>query len=197
MDLSFKKCSARSSTLSKCWSLVREKTKKVYNSSMLTIQLLSDPDTARRIGKFLTGSEAFDQTWAKNEKALVEQAPLDSLLHSNHRYWYVEDHGVIVAAMGVRQNELTSGGYQMDQDYLAVHREYRRKGLASRLMNQVIQYVRDQGGRYIHVVSSDIDSYAPARSFYEKFGFVKAGTMPNYYELGDGRVDYYLEFQPT
>jgi hypothetical protein len=54
------------------------------------IKKLSDLETAKKIGEFLTGPFAFEQTWAPNEKALVIQAPIDSLEKLNHRYWYIE-----------------------------------------------------------------------------------------------------------
>lgn len=137
---------------------------------MFQVNVLKDQATAIKIGRFLTGPNAFEQTWAPNEKKIVEQAPLDSLSGKNHRYWYVEDKGEIIGAIGVRENKYGSGGYEMDQDYVAVHKNYRHRGIASRLLQAVEEYVRKNGGRYTHVLSCDIDSYKPARIFYEKNG---------------------------
>jgi len=95
------------------------------------IKVLKDKQTAQRVVDFLTGPNAFSQTWAPNEKKIVKQAVEDSLNAKNHRYWYVEVDNMIVAAMGVRENKYGSGGYVMDEDYLAVHKDYRRKGIAS------------------------------------------------------------------
>lgn len=160
---------------------------------MMEIKTLTDQQTAEKIGVFLTGPDAFDQTWAPEEKELVEQAPLDSVGKKNHRYWYVEDHGEVVAAMGVRENKYGSGGYVMDEDYLAVHKDYRKKGLASQLLHEIEKFVKENDGRYIHVLSCDIDSYAAARAFYEKNGYRKVAEMPNYYVPGEGRIDYFKE----
>lgn len=159
----------------------------------MEIKTLTDQQTAKKIGAFLTGPNAFDQTWAPEEKELVEQAPLDSLGKKNHRYWYIEDHGEIVAAMGVRENKYGSGGYVMDEDYLAVHKDYRKKGFASQLLHEIEKFVKKNDGRYIHVLSCDIDSYAAARAFYERNGYHKVAQMPNYYVPGEGRIDYFKE----
>lgn len=156
-----------------------------------TIKILKDISTAKRIGEFLTSSDAFDQTWAPEEKTLVMQAPIDSIDSSNHRYWYIEDEGKIIAAMGVRENKYGSGGYAMDDDYLAVHKDYRKNGLANILLQEVEKFVEENKGRYIHVLTCDIQSFAPARAFYERNGYTKVATIPDYYVDGEGRIDYF------
>lgn len=160
---------------------------------MLKVEQLTDEVTAKKIGEFLTGSNAFDQTWAPNEKQLVEDSVVESLTNDKHQYWYVEVNGEIVAAMGIRENKYGSGGYEMDEDYFAVHKDYRHKGLASDLLKIVEQFVRDRNGRYIHALSCDIGSYAPARAFYKKNGYKQVAHIPNYYVEGEGRVDFFKE----
>lgn len=154
---------------------------------------LKDIDWAIKIGEFLTGPNAFEQTWAPNEKAFTIQAPIDSLGKTTHRYWYIEDQGKIIAAIGVRENKYGSAGYEMDSDYIAVHKDYRNRGLAQALLNEMERFVEEVGGRYIHVLTCDIDSYGPARKFYEKNGYKKVSEIPNYYVAGEGRIDYYKE----
>ncbi len=154
------------------------------------IQELQDEATAIRIGEFLTGP-TFEQTWAPKEKDLVKKAPLDSLHSNKHQYWFIEDKGAIIAAIGIRENKYGSGGYEMDADYVAVHKNYRKLGLATQLLQKVEAYVKANGGRYIHILSCDIDSYAPARAFYEKNGYKKVTEIPHYYVKGEGRIDYF------
>ncbi len=161
---------------------------------MYQVKVLKDKQTAVRVGEFLTGPNAFEQTWAPNEKAIVAKAPIDSLTGRNHRYWYVEAGGKIIGAIGVRENKYGSGGYEMDSDYVAVHKDFRQVGIATQLLKQVEEYIKERGGRYLHVLSCDIDSYKPARMFYEKNGYKKVAEMPDYYVEGEGRVDYYKKF---
>ena len=161
---------------------------------MFQTKVLTDAENAELIGDFLTGSNTFDQTWAPNEKAFVKQAPFDSLINEHHRYWYVESRGQIIGAIGVRENKYGSGGYEMDQDYIAVHKDYRHQGIASLLLSEVEKYIKDNQGRYLHVLTCDIDSYSAARSFYEKHGYVKVATIPDYYVVGEGRIDYLKKF---
>ena len=132
---------------------------------MYQIKILSDDKTAIEVGEFLTHPDTFEQIWAPSEKEFVRQAPLDSLGKDNHRYWYAEAEGKIIGAMGVRENKYGSGGYEMDADYMAVHKEYRNLGLASELLKKVEEYVLEKKGRYLHVLTTDTDGYKAARTF--------------------------------
>ncbi len=83
----------------------------------------------------------------------------------------------------------------MDEDYVAVHKDYRRQGIASALLGAMESFVKSQSGRYIHILTCDINSYKPARAFYESKGYKKVAVMPNYYLPGEGRIDYYKELK--
>lgn len=161
----------------------------------MKIQIARNHKTALKIGDFLTGPNAFDQTWAPDEADLVKKAPLDSLKSEKHRYWYVEEKGQLIAAMGVRENKYGSGGYEMNEDYLAVHQDFRRQGIASVMLVEVEKFVKSMGGRYIHILSCDIESYKPASAFYEKHGYKKVGEIPDYYVEGEGRIDYFKKLE--
>jgi ribosomal protein S18 acetylase RimI-like enzyme len=162
---------------------------------MYTVKVLENKETARKIGEFLTSENAFDQTWAPNEKAMVMQAPLESLKSENHCYWYVENNGQIIGAIGVRENKYRSVGYEMNADYIAVHKDHRRRGIASMLIEKMENFVKERKGRYIHILTCDIESYKPALEFYENNGYKKVAELPNYYVEGEGRIDYLKELE--
>jgi len=162
---------------------------------MHEIKPLKDKATAIKIGEFLTGPNAFDQTWAPNEKQIVIDSVIESLDSDHHQYWYIEDNGEVIAAMGIRENKYGSGGYEMDEDYFSVHKDYRHQGLASKLLSEVERFVAENSGRYIHALSCDIDSYAPARAFYQKHGYKQVSHLPNYYVAGEGRIDFFKELK--
>lgn len=161
----------------------------------MEVKILKDVETAEKIGEFLTGPYAFEQTWAPNEKKMVLKATLDAIGKDHHRYWYVEnENGEVISALGVRENKYGSGGYEMDADYVAVHKNYRNQGIASLLLKEMEFFVKESHGRYIHILTCDIPSYAPARAFYEKHGYKKVAEIPNYYVKGEGRIDYFKEY---
>lgn len=160
----------------------------------MEIHVLKDRNIATKIGDFLTGDNAFQQTWAPNEKEFVKKAVLESIDNENHIYWYVEEEGKIIAALGIRENKYGSGGFEMDEDYVAVHKDFRKRGIANQLMDMAENYIKEKGGRYLHALTCDIDSYAAARAFYENRGFEKVAVIPDYYVEGEGRIDYFKKF---
>jgi len=153
-------------------------------------RLISKPE-ALLIVKFFLSRDAFTHKWAPGEKDIVRKAPFDSLVNFHHAYWYIEEGGKIIGAIGVRENEYKSGGYELADDFFAVHIKFRRKGIGSLLFSEMEKYVKKNNGRYIHILSCDTDLYSPARKFYEKMGYKKVLEIPDYYVIGEGRVDYY------
>lgn len=158
---------------------------------MYTIKKLIDQETAKQIGQFVVGSHTFDQTWTPNEKQLVQQSVIASLNNPNHQYWYIQHNGEIIASIGIKENKYGSGGWEMDSDYLAVHQNFRRQGIASKLVQVMEQFVRANKGRYIHILTCDIESYQPALIFWQNQGYQEVARIPDYYVPGEGRIDYF------
>jgi ribosomal protein S18 acetylase RimI-like enzyme len=155
------------------------------------IKALKDRKTAIKIGNFLVGPKTFDHVWYPGEKTLVKKAVIESLEGKNHQYWYIEDNRMIIGAIGIRENKCKNGGYEMDADYIAVHKDYRRQGIANRLLKTAEKYVIKNKGRYIHILTCDIEPYKPANYFYQSNNYKKVAEMPDYYNKGEGRIDYY------
>ncbi len=69
--------------------------------------------------------------------------------------------------------------------HIAVRRDMRRQGIASRLLEEAIRLSRPEGARWITLEVRD--SNRPAQKMYEKFGFTVKGVRPGYYD--DTRED--------
>lgn len=162
---------------------------------MYFVKRLNDEKIALKIIDFLLSTNAFEHTWTPGEPDLVRKGILGSLNNNCQTCWYIEDKGKIIGAMGVRENDYRSGGYEMDENYLAVHKDYRRRGLGSQLMGEVEKYVKEHQGRFILIDTCDTDLYKPARAFFEKHGYRQVGTVPDYYINGEGRIDYFKELK--
>ncbi|MBU0975740.1 MAG: GNAT family N-acetyltransferase [Patescibacteria group bacterium] len=160
----------------------------------MKIEILKNKKKAVAIGKFITSKAAFEQTWTPDEKRRVQEAPLESLTNPLHQYWYIEDKGQIVGAIGINENKYKNLGFEMDNDYVAIHKKYRREGLGSKLLQKAERFVKMKKGRYIHILSCDIKSYKPARIFFVKNGYKQVANIPNYYVTGEGRIDYIKTF---
>ncbi len=70
----------------------------------------------------------------------------------------------------------------MDEGHIltfAVHPEYRKLGIASLLISDMLNYLKEEGCRFIFLEVRV--SNGSARRMYEKFGFREIGTRKNYY----------------
>ncbi len=68
---------------------------------------------------------------------------------------------------------------ETDMMNIAVAPEYRRKGIAEKLIAALIDKLTEQGN---HCLTLEVRiSNAPAIALYEKMGFVQVGRRPNYY----------------
>ena len=76
---------------------------------------------------------------------------------------------------------------------LATHPDFRRRGLARRLLGAVLQLVENMGIKreYLEVRVSNL----PALALYESFGFVKTGLRKRYYS--DTGEDAVLMLRPA
>ena len=63
-------------------------------------------------------------------------------------------------------------------------------GLGSRLLAASEARAAGLGCRRLYVDTSGRADYAPARAFYERHGYHRAGTLDDFYAPGDAKVIY-------
>lgn len=83
-----------------------------------------------------------------------------------------EPAGLAVARLAADESELLS---------IAVAPPYRRHGVASRLIDEVIRHAAAAGARrlFLEVAEDNLG----AQALYARFGFVTVGRRPGYYQL--------------
>jgi ribosomal-protein-alanine N-acetyltransferase len=66
---------------------------------------------------------------------------------------------------------------------LATHPDFRRQGIARRLLSHALEYMNREGARssFLEVRESNI----PAQEMYRKFGYENSGRRPRYYKDND------------
>ncbi len=63
---------------------------------------------------------------------------------------------------------------------IAVHKDFRRRSIASSLISRVIDFCRDKG---VSKIALEVRSEnTAARNLYEKYGFCEVGIRKNYYK---------------
>ena len=109
----------------------------------------------------------FSRPWSENSIASELRNPLS--------LWIVAVEDDVVA--GYIGSQSVEG--EADMMNVAVHPDYRRRGIGAQLVEHLITALREAGN---HMLALEVrDSNAPAIAMYEKLGFVQVGLRPNYY----------------
>jgi ribosomal protein S18 acetylase RimI-like enzyme len=161
--------------------------------SKVTFKVISmqNEADARRVSDFFLSEHSFDdQRHTPGELVHFSQWPLESLNIPNHRHWYVENEaGAIIGVISVRENEHQTGGYLWD--YMVVHSNYRRMGIASRLFETMLEFVKAQGGRFVLTYTCDLPQYGSVQRMFRQLGFDQIGSYPDYYYEGEARLAFW------
>ncbi|MEW5816148.1 MAG: GNAT family N-acetyltransferase [Spirochaetota bacterium] len=77
-----------------------------------------------------------------------------------------------------------------DLFWIAVHRDYRGRGLGKELLKKSEEVIKGLGGTRIYVETSSRELYRPTRLFYEARGYVREAVLEDFYAPGDSKVVY-------
>lgn len=77
-----------------------------------------------------------------------------------------------------------------DLYWICVDRAAQRHGIGSELLKEIEQDLCVRRARAIYLETSDSDSYAAAREFYEQHGYECVAHINDFYAIGDGKVLY-------
>ena len=109
----------------------------------------------------------FSDPWSENSVASELNNPLS--------VWLVaEENGIVCGYVG-SQTVL----YETDMMNIAVHPDFRRKGIAAALIAELVRLLKERGSRILRLEVRE--SNAPAISLYETMGFTQLGLRKNYY----------------
>lgn len=109
----------------------------------------------------------FSDPWS--EKSVASE------LNNRLSLWLVALDGATVAGYIGSQ----SVGDEADMMNVAVHPDYRRRGIARELVMGLVAALGEKG---VHSLALEVRaSNAPAIALYEQLGFIQVGRRPNYY----------------
>ena len=100
---------------------------------------------------------------------------ITSELDNKLAFWLVATEGEQVAGYIGSQTVMD----ETDMMNVAVHPDFRRKGIAEALVNALVENLMEMGS---HCLTLEVRaSNAPAIALYEKLGFAEIGRRKNYY----------------
>ncbi|TDF97142.1 GNAT family N-acetyltransferase [Paenibacillus piri] len=156
----------------------------------INVVLMEKEEEARKVSEFFLSEQSFDdQRHTPGEIDHFHNKPLESLKSDNHQHWYAAiPTGEIVGAISVTENEHRTGGYLWD--YIVVRKDYRKLGIATRLYETMLAFVKERRGRYILTYTCDLQEYSTIRRIFKERGFEHIGSYPDYYYEGEGRMAF-------
>jgi len=99
-----------------------------------------------------------------------------------------KDGGRTVGFICYGPTPLTEATY--DLYWIGVDKGHQNHGVGSALLHEMETQLRERGARLLLVETSSMESYLPARRFYEKHGFQQEAIIKDFYAPGDDLVIY-------
>jgi D-alanine-D-alanine ligase len=78
--------------------------------------------------------------------------------------------------------------HSFDLYWIAVHNDYRDRGIGKVLLRASEEAIARAGGRRIYVETSSREQYTPTRAFYERCNYTVEAVLADFYAPGDGKV---------
>ena len=79
---------------------------------------------------------------------------------------------------------------------LGVRADRQGEGLASAMIDDLESRLRSNGGRVLIVETSGLPEYETVRGLYERRGFTRQATIPEFYAAGEDKVVFWKKLAP-
>ncbi|MGG1635329.1 GNAT family N-acetyltransferase [Paenibacillus sp. NRS-1760] len=154
------------------------------------ISRISTVDEAEKVVAFLLSGFSFDDTrYTPGELTHFRELPFRAVNNEIY-FWYAEDEdGNVIGINCIAENEQKTGGFNWD--YMVVHHDYRKVGVAAMLMEQMYDFLGEVNARYLVTYTCDLPEYNRIRQLFESSGFTLVGRCPDYYYEGEDRLIYH------
>jgi len=153
------------------------------------IQRLDSTGQAEKIVDFFFSPFSFDDNrFTPGEEQQLRSLPYCALNGEVVCWFAANEDNEIIAVSCVAENEHKTGGYSWD--YIVVHRQYRKSGIASALLEAMLRYLHEASARYVMTYTCSLPEYVPIRKLFERNHFQLIGCCPDYYFEGEDRLIY-------
>jgi putative acetyltransferase len=106
----------------------------------------------------------------------VHALDLEGLRAPHITFWTAWDGDALLGCGALKQLDATSGEIKS----MRTPAHYRRRGIASRLLEHIIEVARGRGYRRLYLETGATAAFAPARALYSRYGFEYRGPFSDY-----------------
>lgn len=144
----------------------------------------SDPGTVRDI----VASTGFFHDHEIDVAVELVDERLQKGPESGYLFLFAEQAGRTVGYSCYGEVACTQGSY--DLYWIAVHDDFRGRGIGGILLGKTEERISRLRGRAIWVETSGREKYLPTRKFYLRCGYKEAALLEGFYADGDDKVVY-------
>jgi acetoin utilization deacetylase AcuC-like enzyme/GNAT superfamily N-acetyltransferase len=146
------------------------------------------PQDAERIRRLveITGYFSAEETAVAVE--LVNEHLAKGAAGSGYHFLFAERYGHLAGYTCYGPVPATTSSY--DLYWIAVHPDFRRRGLGKMMLAETERIIRRSGGSRIYVDTSMRVQYASSRAFYENCGYQLASVLEDFYAPGEAKAIY-------
>jgi GNAT superfamily N-acetyltransferase len=105
-----------------------------------------------------------------------------------YHFLFAEQDGRAVGYTSFGPIALTKESY--DLYWIVVAKDYRGKGLGTRLLAQTEEAIASFGGSRVYIETSARPLYTPTRAFYLARGYTQVAELEDFYAPGDAKAMY-------
>jgi len=108
--------------------------------------------------------------------------------HNGYYFQKLTHNGKMIAFTTYGEIPCTKGSF--DLYWIAVHSDFRGKGLGLALLYETEKHIKTLSGRKIYIETSSTEKYMPTQKFYFKAGYILEAVLKDYYHINDNKLMY-------
>ncbi len=105
------------------------------------------------------------------------------------KFYVCEIDGIVVGVLGyIPDLEGAKGIYWAEWGY--VHKDYRKRGIASRLWDKIEEDLKGKGCRKLYIDIGNETDHEDAIRLYKSRNYIKEAELPDFWDVGENFVIY-------
>ena len=116
----------------------------------------------------------------------IRETLVNHLAGESDAIWLTADDGEAIGVAYCAPEPVASGTWNLQM--LWTRGDRNRGGYGGALVKHLEAELHSRNARLLIVETSGLPDFAPARAFYQKYGFVQEATIRNFFAVGDDKL---------